>query len=81
MTTVSAKIAEVKESVKVSVNNGGATVKSSGAKEVLQVVTNDYEVLKNKPQINDVTLSGNKSFEDLGLESITNSELEDMLKI
>jgi len=29
--------------------------------------TSDYSDLSNKPQINDVTLSGNKSLEDLGI--------------
>lgn len=42
--------------------------------------TNDYEKLKNKPQINGVELLKNKSFDDLGMSSITNQELEDLLK-
>lgn len=32
-------------------------------------MSTDYEILTNKPQINDVTLSGNKSLEDLGIAS------------
>lgn len=42
--------------------------------------TNDYEKLKNKPQINGVELLKNKSFSDLGMDIISNQELEDMLK-
>lgn len=42
--------------------------------------TNDYEKLKNKPQINGVELIKNKSFDDLGMSSITNQELEYLLK-
>lgn len=42
--------------------------------------TNDYEKLKNKPKINGVELIKNKSFSDLGMNNITNQELEDMLK-
>lgn len=42
--------------------------------------TNDYNKLKNKPQINGVELIRNKSFSDLGMNNITNQELEDMLK-
>lgn len=38
----------------------------------------DYEVLENKPQIEGVTLIGDKSFEDLNLNHITNSEIEDL---
>lgn len=39
-------------------------------------VENDYEKLKNKPSINGVTVEKNKSFEDLGCDSVTNTELK-----
>ena len=45
---------------------------------VSDIVT-DYEVLDNKPSIEGVELIGDKTFEDLSLEGITNSELENML--
>lgn len=35
-----------------------------------------YNQLDDKPKINDVELSGNKSFEDLGAESLSNLEIE-----
>lgn len=38
--------------------------------------TKDYNKLNNKPQINDVELIGNKSFEDLGADSLTNLEID-----
>lgn len=37
--------------------------------------TDDYNELVNKPQINDVTLIGNKSLPDIGIECITNAEI------
>ena len=40
-----------------------------------------YEQLDNKPSIEDVTLVGNKTFEELGLESIDNSELMGLLTL
>ncbi|WP_298535688.1 hypothetical protein [uncultured Methanobrevibacter sp.] len=40
----------------------------------------DYNLLNNKPQINSVTLEGDKSFDDLGLEGISNLELEEILR-
>lgn len=49
-------------------------------KEVPVIVEGDYEALHNKPKINTVTLVGDKSFEDLGLERITNAELNEMFK-
>ena len=42
--------------------------------------TNDYEELINKPKINSVTLIKDKSFEDLGLISLTNLDLEALLQ-
>lgn len=49
-------------------------------KEVPVPIEGDYEVLNNKPKINTVTLIGDKSFEELGLERITNAELNEMFK-
>lgn len=49
-------------------------------KEVPVPIEGDYEALYNKPKINTVTLIGDKSFEDLGLERITNTELNEMFK-
>lgn len=42
--------------------------------------TTDYNELSNKPQINGVPLIGNKSFETLGFNQLTNTEIEEMLK-
>lgn len=41
--------------------------------------TTDYNALSNKPSIEAVTLVGNKTFSDLGLDSLTNSEIEALL--
>lgn len=38
----------------------------------------DYEVLRNKPAIESVTLTGDKTFSDLGLSAI---EADDLLEI
>jgi len=40
--------------------------------------TSDYTTLSNKPQINGITLSGNKSLEDLNVISITNAQIDDL---
>ncbi|HHS8072741.1 TPA: hypothetical protein ACTR4B_002123 [Streptococcus pyogenes] len=40
----------------------------------------DYNRLVNQPKINEVKLIGNRSLEELGLNSITNIELEELLK-
>lgn len=41
--------------------------------------SNNYEELQNLPQIEGVTLIGNKSFAQLNMSRITNSELEELL--
>lgn len=40
----------------------------------------DYQSLKNKPQINSITLEGNKSLEEIGITPISNIELLNLLK-
>lgn len=42
--------------------------------------TKDYNELDNKPQINSVELINNKSFDDLGLKRITNSQIEEIMR-
>lgn len=40
----------------------------------------DYELLKNRPLIEEVVLSGNKSFKQLGLSPATKLEVEAILQ-
>ena len=40
-----------------------------------------YDELLNKPMIESVTLEGNKSFEQLGLQTMTNLEIEAILRL
>ena len=42
----------------------------------VNVATNNYNELINKPQINSVELQGNKSFEELGDHTLTNLEIK-----
>ena len=48
--------------------------------DVIYVNSTDYEKIKNKPQINNVELIGNKNFKELGMESLSNMEIENLLK-
>lgn len=43
--------------------------------------TSNYEALGNKPQIESVELTGNKTFDDFGLSNISNMRLEQLLTI
>lgn len=40
----------------------------------------DYNSLINQPKINEVKLIGNRTIEELGLNTISNIELEELLK-
>lgn len=50
--------------------------------ETINIVdgTNNYNSLKNKPQINSVELQGNKTFDDLGMSALTNIDIFNILK-
>lgn len=47
--------------------------------EGIPVGMDDYEVLKNLPKVNGVELKGDKSFENLGREKITNSQIKQII--
>lgn len=44
-----------------------------------RAATRDYDRLENKPQIEGVTLQGNKTFPELGLEEITPQEIDEII--
>lgn len=48
--------------------------------EISEVTINDYEQLTNLPSIEEVTLIGNKSFKELGLEECSNIEIDMLFK-
>ena len=45
------------------------------------MITKDYELLENKPQINSVELIGNKSLEDLGINPDAEENIIDTVKV
>lgn len=47
--------------------------------EIRHNTVSDYDLLSNKPQINSVTLQGNKMLPEIGVDSISNMELEHLL--
>lgn len=49
-------------------------------KPVIGNPASDYSELSNKPSINGVTLVGNKTNEELNITSLSNSEIEELLK-
>lgn len=41
--------------------------------------TTNYNALTNKPSIEDVVLVGNKTFKQLGLEAMTEQDIDDLI--
>lgn len=67
-----------------AVNNATVKVRvgyysSSSSSSEHETGTNDYNALVNRPLIEGVTLQGDKTFEDLHLEGLTNTEIENLL--
>ena len=60
-------------------STGDAFVFSDSEWTVFQSGVTDYEALDNLPRINGVELKGDKSFESLGREKITNLEIKDII--
>ena len=66
---------------KISGSLNGQTGMSGSLNMAERVYENDYEKLKNKPSINGVELIKNKSFEELGVSPMTNSEILEIIKL
>lgn len=56
----------------------GAEVNVQSDWDQIDILADDY--VKNKPQIEGVTLEGNKTYEQLNLERVTNSEMEEIFR-
>lgn len=55
------------------------TLKMGMTSTVTPRVATSYEDLEDKPSINGVELAGNKTFEELGEQTITNAELAQII--
>ena len=65
--------------VTLGLDSGDNAALNVGSTTVVSV--NDYNDLRNKPSIEGVELVGDKSFEELNLQRLTNTELENMLTL
>lgn len=78
--TVTPTLSNNKIPVSPALTENKITTSANVANEIQVNNTANYELLQNKPQIENVELLGNKSFEDLGLSNISNMRLEQLLK-
>lgn len=77
MITIPMRIANDSIVVPMSVSSSEQNV-SMGVEGGI-VHSSDYNRLSNRPKIEGVLLEGDKTFEELNLQSLTNQELEAML--
>ena len=70
----------MEEELIISIENDNINMELEETEKVPVTSADDYKALKNKPQINSVELQEDKSFEELGLVPLTNSELEKIFK-
>ena len=85
---LSSLVAQVTETATASATRSASDAVDSSLESVWSAMSDiesqieqmtDYDLLTDKPQIEGVTLEGNKTFEELQLQGITNSELENIL--
>lgn len=65
------------EEIKATFSDGANLEADFG--EIQKVSTTNYNDLYNKPQIEGVTLQGNKTFPDLGLGTLTAQEIDTVI--
>ncbi len=58
----------------------GADTLSGGLSQTIISYSQDYNDLYNKPQINEVELIGNKTFDDLGMSAMSNLDIWEIIK-
>ena len=77
--TVTPTLSVNKIQVSPAVSDNNIKVSANMVNQVQVNSTSNYELLTNKPQIESVELLGNKTFNDLGLSTISNMRLEQLL--
>lgn len=70
----------MEEELVIELEEENIEIELEGNEIIKTEATSDYRKLINKPKIEGVELIGNKTFDDLGMSTITNFELEKLLK-
>ena len=60
---------------KLNIENKTGTITTPNLKGADGVIDPDYSLLTNKPQINNVELSGNKTIDELGIQGVSDDTL------
>ena len=75
--TITGKVTKQEETIKGSLSSLGEAIKGTvRVPPYRPFVTDDYDILQNKPRYNGVVWEGNKTFEDVGDYNLTNQQIK-----
>ena len=60
--------------------SGNKSLSASLSLSIQDAGTTDYEALRNLPKINDVELKGSKQLDELGLQEVSNIDIDNLFK-
>lgn len=64
--------------IELNVSTSDESIQTEVKEGNVQVMSQDYEVMRNKPAIDGIELYKNTTLEDIGLDEITNQEIDEM---
>lgn len=75
-------VIEIKQDEELIIDDNGSQVTIEPEEShIVKVLYKNYENLDNKPKIEGVELVNNKTFKELGANSLTNLEIEKLLNL
>ena len=75
-------VIEIKQDEELIIDDNGSQVTIEPEEShIVKVLYKNYENLNNKPKIEGVELVNNKTFKELGANSLTNLEIEKLLNL
>ncbi len=77
--TVNASLSKTQINVPSAALSGNIAASAELATDIKHSIVLDYNALENKPEINSVELVGNKTLPEIGVNSISNIELQNLL--
>jgi len=72
---ISTNVEDISDFAEINIIN-----RSASADDRSSLPSMSYTTLSNKPSINEVTLIGDKSLEDIGINRITNQDILDIVR-
>lgn len=71
---------EHEQEISVDIEDFETPIKVSDEMIIASKMIDDYNMLTNKPRINEVVLEGNRELNEIGIIALSNNEIENLLK-